>query len=155
MGAAEGQKGSVTYIDLILPQNSNKALFVEVQTNVPGQNSNEGFFVRPTRRTRYWGRPELISPTKASFYLAETGQFSVEFASDSIWRNKKMATSFDALMLFVNPEIDDMPQVHDYNDDFIIVTTATHQNKLYEDLGPNKSYVFQAGIDYDWGRDHV
>jgi len=99
----EGQEGSVTYVDLVLPP--NKVLLVEVTTKVGGQDSRNGFFVRPTRKTRYWGKAEVF-PKKASFYLADTRQFSVEFASNSIWRNKKDVEKFDALMLFVNPQID-------------------------------------------------
>ncbi len=71
----EGQRGSITYTDLILPTQSSpdKVLLVEVETLVPGQDSSQGFFVRPTRLTRYWGKPTVASK-KASFYLAETGQ---------------------------------------------------------------------------------
>ena len=71
----EGQRGSVTYTDLILPTQSSpdKVLLVEVTTLVPGQDSSKGFFVRPTRLTRYWGKSTVAS-NKASFYLAETGQ---------------------------------------------------------------------------------
>jgi hypothetical protein len=71
----EGQRGSVTYTDLILPTLSspNKVLLVEVTTKVPGQDSSNGFFVRPTRLTRYWGKATVTWNT-ASFYLAETGQ---------------------------------------------------------------------------------
>ncbi len=139
----EGQKGSVTYVDLILP--AGKALFVEVETKVPGQNSASGFFVRPTRHTRNWGKAD-VQEKKASFYLADTGQFSVEFASDSIWRNKSKATTFDALMLFVNPPIT-LPSN--------LIPISPDKNGVFEDLGPNKSYLFVAGIDYDWGKDHV
>lgn len=144
----EGQKGSVTYTDLILPtvSNPNQVLFVEVTTKVPEQNSLEGFFVRPTRLTRYWGKA-TISEKKASFYLADTGQFSVEFASDAIWRNKKKSMNFDALMLFVNPEIT-IPTEN-------VITVRTNSNQVAEDLGPNKNYVFKANINYDWGADHV
>ena len=71
----EGQRGSITYTDVILPTQSSpdKVLLVEVETLVPGQDSSQGFFVRPTRLTRYWGKPTVASK-KASFYLAETGQ---------------------------------------------------------------------------------
>lgn len=73
--ATEGQRGSVTYTDLILPTRSSpdKVLLVEVTTMVPGQDSSKGFFVRPTRLTRYWGKA-TVSTNTASFYLAETGQ---------------------------------------------------------------------------------
>eukprot|EP00534_Pseudo-nitzschia_fraudulenta_P001032 CAMPEP_0201119460 /NCGR_PEP_ID=MMETSP0850-20130426/3605_1 /ASSEMBLY_ACC=CAM_ASM_000622 /TAXON_ID=183588 /ORGANISM="Pseudo-nitzschia fraudulenta, Strain WWA7" /LENGTH=888 /DNA_ID=CAMNT_0047385179 /DNA_START=22 /DNA_END=2688 /DNA_ORIENTATION=- len=144
----EGQRGSVTYADLVLPTLSspNQVLMVEVTTKVQGQDSTKGFFVRPTRLTRYWGKPTVSSKT-ASFYLAETGQFSVEFASDSTWRNKQDVTTFDALMLFVNPEIN-IPETN-------VITVNPNSNEVSEDLGPNKNYVFKAGIDYDWGKDHV
>ena len=193
----EGQRGSVTYTDLILPTNSSpdKVLLVEVTTSVPGQDSSNGFFVRPTRLTRYWGKA-TVSSKKASFYLAETGQvrknectekvskktaiqketyvirnyrkkefsqlssplsqifflitilkFSVEFASDSIWKNKQDVATFDALMLFVNPEII-IPENN-------MITVSPNSEEISENLGPNKSYVFKADINYDWGADHV
>ncbi len=139
----EGQKGSVTYVDLTLP--TGKALFVEVTTNVVGQSANKGFFVRPTRHTRNWGKAD-VAGNKASFYLAATGQFSVEFAPDSIWRNKNQATTFDALMLFVNPEIT-LPSN--------LIPISPNTGGKFVDLGPNKDYLFVAGIDYDWGKDYV
>jgi hypothetical protein len=71
----------------------------------------------------------------------------VEFASDSIWRKKQDVTNFDGLMLFVNPEI----VIPENN----VITVTPNSNKNFEDLGPNKNYVFKAGIDYDWGKDHV
>ena len=43
-----GQKGSITYVDLILPP--GKVLYVRVKTKVLGQNSNRGFFVRPSSK---------------------------------------------------------------------------------------------------------
>ncbi len=75
--ATEGQKGSVSYTDLMLPTLSSpgKVLLIEVTTKVPGQDSSNGFFVRPTRLTRYWGKATVSSKT-ATFYLAETGQVS-------------------------------------------------------------------------------
>jgi hypothetical protein len=73
--AREHMKGSVTYADLILPTVSSpsEVLLVEVETKVSGQDSRQGFFVRPTRLTRYWGKAN-VSKKKASFYLADTGQ---------------------------------------------------------------------------------
>lgn len=149
----EGQKGSVTYVDLILP--NDKVLFVEVETKVPGQTSRDGFFVRPTHVTRNWGKAFFNGETTASFYLANTGQFSVEFASDAIWRDQDEATNFDALMIFVNPPITlpsnlipISPPLNDYDYDYA-------NDDIFSDLGPNKSYLFVAGINYDWGKDRV
>ena len=81
-----------------------KVLLVEVSTSIPYLTSASGFFVRPTRRTREWGKAE-VAPSKATFYIADTGQFSVEFASAEFWR-EEAAFAFDALMLFVNPELE-------------------------------------------------
>jgi len=50
-------------------------------------------------------------------------------------------------MLFVNPQID-IPTKD-------VITIQSNSKNIFEDLGPNKNYVFEAGIDYDWGRDHV
>jgi hypothetical protein len=126
--------GSVTWADLTLPE--GKVLLVEVTTSIASQTSASGFFVRPTRRTREWGKAK-VSSSKASFYLAATGQFSVEFASQEFWRSDA-ALSFDALMLFVNPE-------------YMIPTSgmtviSPDTNKLAIDLGPNKAYLFTAGM---------
>mmetsp|Transcript_24385 Transcript_24385/g.55677 ORF Transcript_24385/g.55677 Transcript_24385/m.55677 type:complete len:778 (-) Transcript_24385:57-2390(-) len=142
---AQGQKGSVTYVDLTLPSESGRALFVEVTTDVPGQNTDRGFFVRPTRLTREWGKASVSAKT-ASFYLADTGQFSVEFASDATWKSYNKATNFDALMLFVNPPLT-VPK------ELTLISPGT-SGKFF-DLGPNKNYLFLAGIDYDWGKDYV
>lgn len=143
----EGQKGSVTYVDLLLPQ--GKVLYVEVSTYVPGQSGARGFFVRPTRKTRNWGIAQLANGgTQAFFYLADTGQFSVEFASDSLWRNQNQATTFDALMLFVNPVVI-IPNSN------TLIEISPGSNSVFENLGPNKDYLFKAGVNYDWGRDHV
>jgi len=139
----EGQKGSVTYVDLTLP--AGKALLVEITTNVQGQSSQNGFFVRPTRKTRNWGKPDVANK-KASFYLAESGQYSVEFVPDSIWRNQNQATTFDALMLFVNPAIN-LPSN--------LIPISPGVSGKFTDLGPNKDYLFVAGLDYDWGKDYV
>ena len=136
------QKGSVSWSDLTLPE--GKVLLVEIETNVASQTSATGFFVRPTRITREWGRPQL-SATSASFYLADTGQFSVEFAPPDLWR-EEAALSFDALMLFVNPELEIPANAIVISDD----TTA-----IAVDLGPNEAYVFAADMNYDWGRDQV
>jgi hypothetical protein len=198
--AREHMKGSVSYADLMLPTKTSpgKVLLVEVVTRVPGQDSNQGFFVRPTRKTRYWGRA-TVQKRKATFYLADTGQvrtvpessdttninsnsrnvslschtasnrlkqnhptltlssffsdffsssqFSVEFASDAMWKNKNDVTTFDALMLFVNPEIT-IPTKN-------VITVSPNSKEVAEDLGPNKRYVFKKGISYDWGADHV
>jgi len=138
-----GQKGSITYADLMLPP--GKALFVEVTTNVSEQNSSRGFFVRPTRLTSNWGMA-TVSEKTASFYLADTGQFSVEFAPDSTWRNYNKVKNFDALMLFVNPKIV-LPKK--------LIPISPDTTKKVINLGPNKKYLFVAGIDYDWGRDQV
>ena len=40
----EGQGGSITYADMILP--NGNALYIEVQTQVSGQTADRGFFVR-------------------------------------------------------------------------------------------------------------
>ena len=45
-------------------------------------------------------------------------------------------------MLFVNPEIN-IPETN-------VITVNPNSNEVSEDLGPNKNYVFKAGIDYDW-----
>ncbi len=50
-------------------------------------------------------------------------------------------------MLFVNPEID-IPTSN-------VITISPDSNEVSEDLGPNKNYVFKAGVNYDWGADHV
>ena len=145
----EGQRGSVTHVDLTLP--SGKALYVEVTTLVPSQNAARGFFVRPTRITSQWSQANLLNDakTQASFYLADAGQFSVEFASDATWRDQVQATNFDALMIFVNPELAPLPGTS------TLIPISPDTNSVYEDLGPNRSYLFVAGIDYDWGKDHV
>eukprot|EP00588_Corethron_pennatum_P007292 CAMPEP_0194283966 /NCGR_PEP_ID=MMETSP0169-20130528/26543_1 /TAXON_ID=218684 /ORGANISM="Corethron pennatum, Strain L29A3" /LENGTH=793 /DNA_ID=CAMNT_0039029683 /DNA_START=19 /DNA_END=2400 /DNA_ORIENTATION=+ len=139
----EGQRGTMTYADLVLP--AGKALFVEVTTAVAGQSSARGFFVRPTRRTRQWGKAE-VQARSASFYLGGTGQFSVEFVGDEIWRNKKLATNFDALMLFVNPVLA-LPKK-------LQLISPTSKGS-FVNLGPDKKYLFVAGVDYDWGKDYV
>lgn len=77
-----GQRGSLSFVDLILPP--NQVLWVEVTTNANNQGGGD-FFVRPSRLTDPWGTP-LVSGRTASFYIAGTGQFSVEFAPSSIWR---------------------------------------------------------------------
>ena len=69
--ATWGQQGSVSWANIDLPP--GKALRVRVTTRVPGQSSSRGFYVRPTRQTRAWGRPDL-SEESATFYLASTGQ---------------------------------------------------------------------------------
>lgn len=145
-----GQRGSVTFVDLVLPS-EDKVYFVEVRTNVPGQSSDQGFFVRPTHLTRNWGKATVTSK-KASFYLAGTGQFSVEFTPDSTWTNYNAVKRFDALMIFVNP-----PLVIPRGLELIPPPSISSDppGQLYTDLGPSKSYLFVAGYDYDWGRDHV
>jgi len=144
---AQGQAGSVAWTDLSLPQGGdNKALYIQVKTNVPNQNSKRGFFVRPTRLTREWGKATMISNTEASFYLAGTGQFSVEFAPDSLWKEYNEVTTFDALMLFVNPQLD-IPK------GLTVISPKTNNAAI--DLGPDKKYIFVAGIQYDWKRDQV
>ena len=142
-----GQKGSVTFVDLTLP--AGKVYFLTVTTNVPGQNSTSGFFVRPTHLTRNWGKA-TVTTNMASFYLAETGQFSVEFTSDATWRDYKAVQNFDALMIFVNPPLSIPSDV-----ELIQPPSLSSSNKRYTDLGPNKKYMFVSGINYDWGRDHV
>eukprot|EP00316_Scyphosphaera_apsteinii_P011525 CAMPEP_0119304454 /NCGR_PEP_ID=MMETSP1333-20130426/5669_1 /TAXON_ID=418940 /ORGANISM="Scyphosphaera apsteinii, Strain RCC1455" /LENGTH=695 /DNA_ID=CAMNT_0007307347 /DNA_START=166 /DNA_END=2250 /DNA_ORIENTATION=+ len=137
------QWGSVAWSDLTLPE--GRALMVKVITSVPGLSSASGFFVRPTRRTRNWPKPRLTART-ATFYLADTGQFSVEFAPPSLWR-EKAALSFDALMLFVNPELA-LP-------DGLTTISPKPTKALSIDLGPNKAYVFTKANTYDWGRDIV
>jgi hypothetical protein len=140
---AVGQAGSISWVDLTLPL--GKVLLVEVSTSVQGQSTNSGFFLRPHRLTRNWGKPQLSGKT-ASFHVAHTGQFSVEFAADSIWRNYTAATTFDALMLFANPEIS-LPS------GATVISAATDSSII--DLGPSEAYVFKAGVKYDWGRDQV
>ncbi|GMI14138.1 hypothetical protein TrLO_g5409 [Triparma laevis f. longispina] len=138
------QKGSVTWADLILPV--GKVLLVEVQTKVASQTSGGGFFVRPSRKTREWGKP-TVANKKASFYLADKGQFSVEFASQEYWQAEP-ALSFDALMLFVNPEL-----VNPVPSGATVISDS--DSSALVDLGPNKNYVFSADNTYDWGADKV
>eukprot|EP00520_Triparma_pacifica_P009227 CAMPEP_0118644180 /NCGR_PEP_ID=MMETSP0785-20121206/6798_1 /TAXON_ID=91992 /ORGANISM="Bolidomonas pacifica, Strain CCMP 1866" /LENGTH=716 /DNA_ID=CAMNT_0006535915 /DNA_START=100 /DNA_END=2246 /DNA_ORIENTATION=- len=140
----QDQGGSVTWADLTIPD-SGGVLMVEVTTSYPDHTSNGGFYVRPSRRTRQWGRAQLSGGKTATFYLAETGQYSVEFASQAFWRTNA-ALSFDALMLFVNPELSIPSTAKVISDD---TTEAA------VDLGPNEVYVFAADYTYDWGRDHV
>ena len=124
-----GLEGSLSFVDLTLPD--SKVLFVQVTTAVPGQSSADGFFVRPTRLSQQWGEPILTGSDTASFYVAETGQFSVEFAASSIWRDYKEANTFDALMLFVNPEFS-IPSS----------TTLIRPDTTLRTLGPNKAYRY-------------
>lgn len=145
-GHTYDQKGSVTWADLTLPEGEGGGvLLVEVTTAVSGQSTDKGFFVRPSRRTRQWGRAELNGKKSATFYLAETGQYSVEFASSEFWRTEA-ALSFDSLMLFVNPKLSIPSNAKIIGDDSTAVS---------EDLGPNEVYVFAADYQYDWGADHV
>ena len=137
------QKGSVTWADLTLSE--GKVLLVEVETHVSSQTSNAGFFVRPTRLTRDWGTANVANK-KATFYLAATGQFSVEFASQEFWGGDA-ALSFDALMLFVNPGADPVPSG--------ATVISDSDSSAPVDLGPNKAYVFSADNSYDWGADKV
>ncbi|GMI48064.1 hypothetical protein TrCOL_g11427 [Triparma columacea] len=146
LGHTSDQKGSVTWADLTLPEGEGGGvLLVEVTTAVSGQSTDKGFFVRPSRRTRQWGRAELNGKKSATFYLAETGQYSVEFASPEFWRTEA-ALSFDSLMLFVNPKLSIPSNAKIIGDDSTAVS---------EDLGPNEVYVFAADYQYDWGADHV
>ncbi|GMI35654.1 hypothetical protein TeGR_g13029 [Tetraparma gracilis] len=138
------QKGSVTTADLTLPSGSGQVLLVEVITAHSSHTSDSGFFVRPTRRTRSWGKPTLTSKS-ATFFLADTGQYSVEFASQASWRSEA-SLSFDSLMLFVNPPLSIPADTETISDD----STA-----LAVDLGPNKKYVFANDMSYDWGGDKV
>lgn len=142
-----GQSGTLSWVDLTLPK--GKALHVHVTTNVPGQTADQGFFVRPTRLTRDWGKA-AVSKTTASFYLASTGHFSVEFVSDAAWKNYKVATEFDALMLFVNPVLE-LPSTKTLT----AISHGTKNSAKYTDLDANRAYVCKAGVVYDWGRDHV
>lgn len=64
-----------------------------------------------------------------------------------MWKNKQAVENFDALMLFVNPEIT-IPEDN-------VITITPDSNQIAEDLGPNKNYVFKSDINYDWGADHV
>eukprot|EP00729_Bicosta_minor_P015569 gene15569-35345_t len=137
--------GSVSWADMTLPV--GKVLLVEVSTSIPSLTSASGFFVRPTRRTREWGKAE-VAPSKATFYIADTGQFSVEFASAEFWRGEA-AFAFDALMLFVNPELEVPAAGVGAN------VISPNTNSLAIDLGPNKAYIFTAANTYDWGRDQV
>jgi hypothetical protein len=100
-----GQRGSLSFVDITLP--TNQVLYVEVTTNVEGQENvgTDNFHVRPSRLTEPWGTP-TVEFNLASFYIADTGQFSVEFASSDIWKDLQRAQNFDALMLFVNPPMD-------------------------------------------------
>ena len=64
-----------------------------------------------------------------------------------MWKNKQAVENFDALMLFVNPEIT-IPEDN-------VITITPDSNQIAEDLGPNKNYVFKSDINYDWVADHV
>ena len=145
------QQGSVSWADITLP--AGKALYVRVRTAVPGQTANNGgFFVRPSRLTAQWGAPDIdaATGTVASFFLADTGQFSVEFAAESTWRDKAMSLSFPALMLFVNPPLALTPSASS-----IVYLTRDDVTTTPFDLGPGKTYVFQADENYDWGKAQV
>ena len=141
--ATVGQKGSLSFVDLTLP--SAQVLFVQVTTAVPGQSTAGGFFIRPTRISQQWGNATLgATGTTASFYLADTGQFSVEFAASTMWTNIEQANNFEALMLFVNPEwtVDKAATLIQPGSDLRV-------------LGPNKAFRFGAGLTYDWKEDTV
>jgi hypothetical protein len=150
-GAAWDQRGSVAWADIVLP--AGRALYVDVTTHVPGQTSARGFFVRPARRTARWGRARLRGDTSAAFYLASPGQYSVEFAPDALWRDKALALSFPALMLFINPP--PAPPAPRGGGGGVVYLTKDDVAQSPFDLGPGRVYVFQSGEAYDWGRAQV
>ena len=125
-------------------------LVVKVTTKVSSQTMNRGFFVRPTRLTSAWERPAFANAKTATFPIRSTGQFSVEFAPPSTWRDKKKALNFPALMLFVNPTFA-IPA----REAPIVIEEDEVKSDVY-DLGPGKSYVFtKANSPYDWGQQQV
>ena len=148
-----GQRGSLSFVDITLP--TDKVLYVEVTTNVVGQENVgiNNFHVRPSRLTDPWGVPTVVNNV-ATFYLANTGQYSVEFASSDMWKDLLPAQNFDALMLFVNPPVDPIPTdaelIGEDRNQFVNVGGG----QLARTLGPSK-YYFSASLTYDWGEDVV
>lgn len=90
----------------------------------------------------------------ASFYIADTGQFSVEFAASNIWKELTPTLNFNALMLFINPPMNDIPVDatligNDFND-------IQHEDGvLQRTLESGSKHYFAADIAYDWGEDMV
>ena len=149
-----GQRGSLSFVDITLP--IDKVLYVEVTTNVVGQENvgQDNFHVRPSRLTEPWGVPSVVNNV-ASFYLANTGQYSVEFANSNIWKELLPAQNFDALMLFVNPPImDPIPPDAEIISESIDQFVNVGGGQLARTLGPSK-YYFSANSVYDWGKDVV
>ncbi len=147
-----GMQGSVSFLtNLILP--AGKVLLIEVGFQSDKMSADTGFFVRPTRRTREWGAVK-VERNKATFYLADTGQYSVEFVPPEFWRTEN-ALSYDALMLFVNPELE-IPTSSSTNTEVTVIqpANATSDSQVV-DLGPDRAYIFKADNAYDWGRDQV
>mmetsp|Transcript_11164 Transcript_11164/g.16791 ORF Transcript_11164/g.16791 Transcript_11164/m.16791 type:complete len:766 (-) Transcript_11164:110-2407(-) len=148
-----GQRGSLSFVDIALP--TNQVLYVEVTTNVEGQENVgiDNFHVRPSRLTEPWGTPS-VEFNLASFYIADTGQFSVEFASSDIWKDLQRAQNFDALMLFVNPPMDPIPSDAVLIEEDIAQFDNVGGGQLARTLGAGK-YYFSAAQTYDWGQDVV
>ena len=140
-------------MDITLPP--NEVLYVEVTTNVVGQENvgADNFYIRPSRLTESWGTPSVIGNV-ASFYIADTGQFSVEFAASNIWKELTPTLNFNALMLFINPPMNDIPVDatligNDFND------IQREDGVLQRTLESGSKHYFAADIAYDWGEDMV
>jgi len=144
-----GQLGSLSIADLTLPP--GKVLYVEATTLVPSQNGNS-VTVRPTKKTKQWGTPSVSGKT-ARFYLADAGQYSVEFVPSSLWRDYSSTTQFDALLLFVDPTLA-LPPLS-VTQSVPASNSPSDPGKVLRTLGPNKSYVFRSSRTYDWGKDVV
>lgn len=147
------QAGSLSFVDITLPP--NEVLYVEVTTNVVGQENvgADNFYIRPSRLTESWGTPSVIGNV-ASFYIADTGQFSVEFAASNIWKELTPTLNFNALMLFINPPMNDIPVDatligNDFND------IQREDGVLQRTLESGSKHYFAADIAYDWGEDMV
>ena len=137
-----GQRGSLSFVDITLP--TNQVLYVEVTTNVVGQENVgvDNFHVRPSRLTEPWGIPTVMNNV-ASFYIADTGQYSVEFASSDLWKDLLSAQNFDALMLFVNPPMDPIPSDAALIEEDIAQFDNVGGGQLARTLGAGK-YYFSA-----------
>jgi len=149
-----GMQGSISWVNLDLPSASpSSVLLVQVTTRVAGQSADRGFFVRPSRLTRAWGTARIHTSTSASFYLGAPGQYSVEFASDALWRDVASTQAYDALMLFVNG-----PLANAVPTGAALIPLPSASDGGWRDLGPHGVYKFANvadGVDYDWGRDMV
>jgi hypothetical protein len=121
---------------------------IQVTTLVSSQSIKDGFFVRPTRITREWiNKPVYDGDDTVTFYIESAGQYSVEFASNELWRTSQ-SFEYDSLMLFINPPMHQSP-----SHSSIVIQHDTTETSI--DLGPDESYVFTAEKVYDWGRDQV